>query len=485
MNKKEPDIFEQTNPKRQEKTLREFKEVLQHLVFLLRSAVNADAAYLYWINRSRKQFVKEAQSTDIKNMRFEDRVAFKQHFLSEYKDISEPLVLKPEQDINLDSSKDGETNFEQMVLIPFVNNNETVALTALEWSDERNSEQTKVIQTYAVTLGKLLNTHLEITDLYKDQQEWEKYDETLEGLTRSGNPVALMDEMIQTLQGFLSEGSVSLIAKGMGTLCNMLNSKSAVNPLPVGLPVEENTLTAQALKNGTSEFSVHFNDSPKRISPREKDTEGASLVVPLTVNKLRVAAVLIHDKNALTFKESTKHKLKNIVRLTGLKIQSYLNNKTSDRRIFSNEFGALVPDIWERTVDTELNRLKKSRALYYTWAGFAKLTELTKIRTQLRIEDLKCLQKDMVRVLNPGNIGIAGLVGFHTEHQYFILIQSRNEEALNIWVENINQKFEQPFILSNELQVESGIQTEFVKLNRGMEDSYDVVQQCKKKLRKI
>lgn len=464
------DLFEDSTPKQQEKTLRDFKDVLQNLIYLFRTAVNADTSCLYWINRSRKQFVKEAHSTSVEHARFEDRVRFEDHYFNEYKDISAPVEVT--------SEAEGAAN---TLLIPFINNGETVALTALEWSGKVPGNKKKVVESYIVTLGKLLNTYLEITILYETEQEWVGYEKQLAFLNQPGHYIALLDAMLQKLQLFLSDGSVTLIANADGGWATILNSKQSVRPLPVGLTVEKRTVAADAIENDSTEFAIHFNDSPKRVSPREELTEGATLAVPLIIDKQLAAIILIVDENPLVFNESTKHKLKNIVRLTELEMQSRLN-KSGEGQFLANKYGAIIPDIWERTVDTEILRLKEKRDEYTTWAGFVTLPNLSKLRTQLRVEELRHMQKDIIRALNPGNFGVPGFVGFHTDYQYFILFQSKDSEALARWKNAINEKFRKPFVLSIGKQIESRIQTGFIQMDSTFEDSYDVVQHCKQAL---
>lgn len=478
------DTFEElshSNKKRQQKTLREFKKVLQNLIYLLGKATNADSAYLYWINRSRKQFVMEAYSTDVKNAHFQDRVEFKNHYFSRYKDIEKPVILKAGQDISKEAlhRSNNEAKTKQIMLIPFINNEETIALTALEWHQENYAERTKIINTYTDTLGKLLSANLEVTALYKDQQEWEIYEKKLSFLNRAGHPTAILSSMMQTLQTFLAKGSVSLIANGMGMWCNLLNSKLSDRPLPAGLPVEKRTLVADALKNSSDEFAIHFNNNPKRISPREDFTEGASYAVPITFSEVSSAVVLINDENVLAFKESTKHKLKNIVRLTGLKIQTILNKSKAFDHLLINQFEAFIPDIWEKVIETEIERLKKGKECFYTWVGFATLSNLSEIRSQFRLEELKCLQKDVVREMNPGKFGTTGVIGSYSDYVYTVLIQSREPEALNHWLDEVKQKFNKPFELSNGIQINSDISTGFILLNEDDEDVYNVTQRAR------
>lgn len=476
-------IFEQTTSKRRDKTLREFKDVLQNLIYLLRTAVDADTAYLYWINRSRQQFVKESQSTQLKDVHFEDRVSFENHYLNEYKDIKKPATLKQDQTTNIGSEGGDDDRVEKILLIPFVNNGETVAMTALEWSDQEQTGSSKTINRYTATLAKLLSTYLEITNLYGAEQEWAAYDEQLSFIDHPGHSVALVDVMVEQLQNFVPNGSVSIFAHNAGSWSAILNSKTRLNPVPLGLSIEENTIAADALTAQNVEFSVHFNGNPKRISPREPITEGATMAIPLTVNRKIVALVIITDQDPLLFKETTKHKLKNIVRVTALEIQSRLN-KSGETTFLSTDYQLTIPDVWEQTVDNELQRLKTEEARYYTWTGFVTLSTLAELRTRLRAEELNHMQKDVIKAVHPVNYGLSGLVGFHANHQYFVMIQSSNSNELDRWKQLINEKFEKPLMLSTGKQITSTVETGFVQLDASIEDSYEVIQRCKRALNK-
>lgn len=462
--------FEQPIPQQQGKTLRDFKEVLQNLVYLLRTSTKADTACLYWVNRSRRQFVKEAQSTIVENAQFEDRVSFEDHFLNEFKNISNITELKPEATENF-----------TLLLIPFVSKAETVALTVLEWRSGGQNKNADIIKAYSTTLGKMLNTYLEITNLYDTEQEWTGYEHQLDFLDRPGHYTALLSLMLQELQLYLPNGSVSIIANGVSGWATVLHSKQAVNMLPIGLPVEKNSVAANAIENDASEFTIHFNESPKRVSLRETGTEGATLAVPLIMDKQLAAIILLTDENPLIFKESTKHKLKNIIRLTALEMQTRLNKSGEGLRLTDN-YGAVIPDIWERTVDTEILRLNEGRSEYTTWAGFATLSELPKLRTQLRVEELRHMQKDIIRVLVPSQYGISGFVGFHADHQYFVLLQSKNSNVYALWKQAVDEMFSKPFVLSIGKQIKSRMLTGFIKLDSTFDDSYEVVQRCKQEL---
>ncbi len=110
------------------------KHVLKNLIFLLRSASEMETVYMYWVNRSRRQFVLETKSTALENVMFKDRLQFEEHFLNEYKDITEPKAVEVGEKLREESLKHyyNEVPVRNVTMLPFVNNGETVAMTVLE-----------------------------------------------------------------------------------------------------------------------------------------------------------------------------------------------------------------------------------------------------------------------------------------------------------------------------------------------------------------
>lgn len=471
--------------KRQEKALREFKEVLEDLVLMLREASGVETVCLYWINRARRQFVMETKATTLSQVVFQDRIGFADHFLDDYKNIRQPVTLHVGDDINpgsIDHYYEDRLPIDYVNLLPFTNNEETVAITVLESKKEAfSTEQNEVIHSYINALGNVLNTYLEISDLYENEGEWVEYEESLSFLDTSGHSVGLINEMLQTMQALVGEGSVSFIANGMGTWMNVLNSAHAQRTLPLGIPMEERTVSWEALKKGAHEFAIHFNKNPKRISPRELYTEGATLAIPMIFNDYRKGLVLVYEQNPLVFKESTKHKLINIVRLTALKIGARLNRKEEDR-LLTNEHDAFIPDLWERAIDREIERLRNGSTPYKTWVGLVTLSNVSEIRTRFRLDELNLMQKDLVQFFNPGRFGIPGYVGFHSDYVYLVVLQSKDPNAAEHWEEELQEEFRSPVELTNGKEINSRLHFGTVSLTGEHKDSYQVVSVVKQAL---
>ncbi|SMO43525.1 GAF domain-containing protein [Fodinibius sediminis] len=471
--------------KRQEKALREFKHVLKDLVFLMRSASGMQTVYLYWINRSREQFVLETKSTELDNVMFKDRLHFENHFLNEFKDITEPTAREVGRGLDASLLKHyyNEVPIRYVTMLPFVNNGETVAITVLESRDHIFTEgKSEVIYSYIDALRNVLNTYLEISDLYEQQNEWIDYEKCLDRLNVRCHRAELVKRLLNVMQEFLPDGGVSFVTQGMGSWCNVMNADQAEHVLPIGMTMEKRSLTSEAAENGNTEFAIHFNNSPKRLSPRERNTDGATIAIPLLMNDRRQGVVLAYDKNPLVFKESTKHKLMNLVRVAGLQIMGNDPNIDIDEPVFANQFGAFLPDFWEKTVDSELRNISREESQYHSWFGLLTLSNLPKLRTKMRIDQLDQMQRDLITTFNPSQYGYTGILGFHSDYIYSFFIQNKDPDALRKWVASLRKKFSNSFELTNGMHIETDITVGSIKLDQESDDSYQVLSKAKSAL---
>ncbi|HYW35579.1 MAG TPA: GAF domain-containing protein [Balneolaceae bacterium] len=472
--------------RRQRKALNEFKEILEDLVGLFQEASGVETIYLYWVNRNRRQFVMETKATVFSDIVFQDRVRFSEHFLDDYRDIMQPVSLKVGEDISPDELMhyQGDLPVECVSLLPFFNNKETVAITVVESVEPLlNEEKDKAIQSYINALRNILNTYLEISDLHENQNEWVTYQEQLHFLEKKGHYVELLKDMLDTMQQWVNQGGVSLVSRGMGTWSNTMNAAMAEKPIPLGLELSRDSIAGEALRSGDPQYAVHFNRNPKRLSPREAQTEGASLAVPLKFEYFRKGVVLVYDENPLLFKESSKHKFINTVKLTNLKIQARLR-QADEEPLLSNSTSAFIPDLWKRALDTEIERSKNKLSSHHTWVGMITPSKLSQIRTQLRLEDLKLMQKDLVKAFNPENFGVPGLIGYHADYIYAVILQSNDPEAFDYWTGQLKKKFNEPFELTNGKQIQTGVSISAVSLDQMNGDSYKIMKRLKRELSK-
>src|SRR5690554_2553173 len=80
--------------KREEKALREFKQIMDDLLNLLAGSTGAATAYLYWVNRTRQQFVLETSWTSRSHATFKDRVNFEDLYLRRFQDIENVTEIR-------------------------------------------------------------------------------------------------------------------------------------------------------------------------------------------------------------------------------------------------------------------------------------------------------------------------------------------------------------------------------------------------------
>ncbi|MEX2605587.1 MAG: GAF domain-containing protein [Gracilimonas sp.] len=472
---------------RQEKALREFKQILQDLVHLLRTSTKVQLSYLCWVNRSRQQFVWETNSTGLPNVMFQDRVAFGNHFLKDYKDTEEVVQLEVGEDIEK-AKLIHYFDFVQaknILIIPFVNKGETVALTVLESEQEIDQEaiQDRII-AYNNALVSVLDTYLEVVDLHENQQEWEEYEESVNKLDYRLHRVEILGKMIEEMQKNLPNGGAVLLAPGMESWNVVLRSQNSKNAPKLGLALEEKSVAYEALEKGEPVFTMHFNNNPRRIASTEKRTEGASYAIPIMIHDRRQGVVICYDNDPLTFKESTKHKLSNLVRIAALSIQSSVKKSGMVQELMTQNFGAFMPELWEIALNNELAKMKKGEGSV-SWFGLIAPDDVSGLRTKYRLEDLQNIQTDFVTALNPSRYGVPGYIGYNSDYVYAFLIQSDDVEAVSFWMEKMKSKLESGLKLSNGGMIRVQFKVGYTRLTDQSSNSYQVMEKAKKALSKV
>lgn len=471
------------NTQREEKALLEFKHIMDDVVHLLRKSTDAGTVCFYWVNRVRRQFVLETNSTTMPNVMFQDRVNFDQFFLDPFKEVQSVVQLEIGKDVD-ESQLRHYYDFvpvKFLTLVPFVNNGETVAITILETEEKLPvPDYEGVFSAYRNALLNVLNTYLELTDLYENQQEWTDYERSLDLISPKQHKVEVLDVMIEEMQKLLPGGGVSVVARGMETWTTVLRSSKAPAHPALGLTAEEKSMAYDALEKGEAIFSIHFNQNPKRLSAAETGVEGATLAVPMLISDRRHAVILAYDKNPLVFKESTKHQLKNLVRLAGLAIQVNLGRMAVHQDLFTSEYGSFIPDLWEKSLSRQIRRTGASKEK--TWFGFISLKNLPELRSHLRLDDLKRLQRILVKILNPGRLGFTGFIGFNTDYVFSYLLVGHSGNEFEEWKKTIERIFEEEIELGNGQKIKTGIQLGNVQLSIPDAEVHEIVMQAKKAL---
>lgn len=467
---------------RQEKALREFKQILQDLVHLLRTSTRVQLSYMCWVNRSRQQFVWETNSTSLPNIMFRDRVSFENHFLDKFKETEDVIQLIVGEDV----SKAKLMHYfdfvqaKHILIIPFVNKGETVALTVLESENEIDQEaiQDRIV-SYNNALVNVLDTYLEVVDLHEQHQEWEDYETAVNKLDYRLHRSEILGKMLEEMQKHMPNGGAVLLAPGMESWNVVQRAKNAKKAPLLGRKLEEKSVAYEALEKGEPIFTMHFNNNPRRISSAEKITDGATLAIPILIHDRRQGVVICYDNDPLTFKESTKHKLINLARIASLSIQSSVNKEDKLKELLTQDFGAFIPELWEMSLNGELAKLKKEEGPK-TWMGLITPENVSGLRTKYRFEDLQKIQKDFVSMLNPSNFGVPGLIGYHSDYVYAFIIQSEDEEAVSKWMNGVKSKTEHGMRLSIGGTIPIDFKMGYTLVNRDAESAYQVVEKVKR-----
>ena len=469
--------------RREEKALMEFKHIMEDVVHLLRKSVNAETVYFYWVNRSRDQFVLEATSTKLPNVMFQDRIEIDRFFLRDYQDLEQIITLKAGVDVPHDELRHyyDFVPIHYITLIPFINNGETVSVTVIE--SEKKPDPAALEETFSAyrnALVNVLNTYLELTDLYESQKEWADYEASLNQLAPRHHKVDILDTMLNEMQKLLPGGGATLLLRGMDTWTTVLSTSSPDEGLSVGLEMEEKSMAYDALQKGEPQFSIHFNQNPKRVSSSERNTEGASLAIPILINDRRHGVVVAWDKSPLVFKESVKHQLINLVRMANLTMQVNLGKLPVHQDLATTEFGNFIPDLWETTINKEIQQLKNNGILISF--GLITIENLPELRSKFRLEDLKKLQRILVKILNPSRLGFNGYIGFNSDYVFTSLFYSDSEEEIDEWLDTIRQTLKEPVDLGDGRDVKVDIKCGYTQLQKGDEDAHMVLNKAKKAL---
>jgi hypothetical protein len=428
--------------KREEKALRNFKKVLNEILFMLMRSTRSETVSLQWVNNQRNQFVLENYCSALSNTTFQDRIDYKDSFLYPYRNITEIVTLE----VGVDLQPKELTHYYKSIpvkylyLIPFINNGVTVGITVLESNQlDLSTIEIESIRSYITALSNLLYTFIELSELSKDETQWYHYDEMLEQINSKFDHTQLINHILAQLESFLNRGGVTFLSRTAGGWRVLLNSAFSRSAPRLGTTLQENSMANEVLKTGMSQFSIHFNNNPHRISRHEPICSGATLAIPMVMQDRRQGVFIIYDENPLLFKESVKHKMTNLIRILGLKMVASKESYRVDADFLTHESGALSMPIIERIIDREITR-SASFANMFTWVVMYTFDEINTIRTRYGVGVLKTLQKQIIRRTTVDHNEFSNVTGFHADYIYLGVVQSTRENGLNMWMDYINSE---------------------------------------------
>ncbi len=434
---------------REHQYLQNFKKMIRDMVLMLRTSLQAETASMHWINSNRDLLVLESYATNQKNVVFQDRVERKSHFLGKFHTIKS--VMRLEVGNHLDNEElqhyTSTPPVQYIYLIPFKYNSETIAITCLETSEK--SQLTEIdeaaIAAYEKVLNRLLQTYLELSDLTEKQSEWFDYDQIVRKLTRTRSAFELAHTLLRELQEIIGgKGGAILLARGMDDWHTVLYSEKSDYPPPLGLAVQEASVSYQALADGEPVFASHLNANPKRISTHEPLCNGVSLAVPVMHQQRRQLLALVYTENPLIFNEAVKHKINNLCRIAGLKIEALYPRMDVHEDIFATLTSSYNQELFSGSLKAVQQHFVEHKGVMKSWLGMICIGNIADLRTKHRLDDLVDLQKQVLSQLRPQEYGLSGILGEYSDYVYCFLLQSSDETAFAQWAGQISKVFEQP-----------------------------------------
>lgn len=410
---------------------------------MLRAATTADTAYMYWVNESRQQFVLESSDTDLEDVAFEDRVGFENHFLLDWKDLTEPQMLEVGTSVVSGDLRHHVKAYavRNLLVLPFVNSGQTVALITLEYKlrSKLTEEKQRIIEAFQLSLHNILSTYLNLSSMIREEFRWAEFDQRLAAFSDRLSLHNLLIRVLEHCADLLPNGGAMLVSYGMNGWHAVLGESAGGRRLPFGMQVSDQSQTGQALKLGKPQFTPHFNGNPKVLNATEPRIEGASLAIPLDIHERRQGVVLAWDENPNTFRESVKHMLQTLVRMGGLQLSSAEYSIASDAPFLVAECGAYTRELLEHMLTCQIKQARRQADMQNSWLIFVSPEDYQRLRTRYRMERLKRLQQKMAADLNPNHSGLPGLVYYYTESLFIVYIEAEEEQLLHRWMRDIQE----------------------------------------------
>ena len=110
------------------------------------------------------------------------------------------------------------------------------------------------------------------------------------------------------------------------------------------------------------------------------------------------------------------------------------------------------------------------------------IENLSELRSRFRLEDLKKLQRLMVKALNPSRLGLNGLIGFYSDYVYSYVMMSSDKEQHDEWLDTIKQDLKDKLDLGDGRKVEVHINYGSKQAENGSGDLNELWKEVKQSL---
>lgn len=421
---------------------RRFKEAARNLLKLLRAALGAQTSYMYWVNRNREQLVLECYDSALQEVVFQDRIAFGSHFLAPWLDLNHTVLANAgEGDRRLKLahyiSEQGD-GVQTLLLIPFVNNGETVALSVAEFTRPiaEGELPEEAVSAYHLSVENILQTYLNLSFMLEQEERWAKHEITSQGMLSRMNSCQLLRKLVNEAAALTQKGGAALALKNGSCWQVAFRAGAACGELPAGIELTEHSQAWLALESGEPRFSLHYNGNPKRFHPTEKPATGASLAIPIDVLDFRQGLLLIWDEDPLRFTESQRHMFRGLCRITGLQLGQprYGHTTAPESPLLGTPLGAFGLELLEHVMEQEFSLRAQLSDTTPGWLVMVTPADLHALRARNALRKTNEIQRQMLTDLLPSRAGLCGLVAFHSDSLSLVYLRG-TEAQIDGWLQ--------------------------------------------------
>ncbi|MCH8486314.1 MAG: hypothetical protein LAT75_05570 [Candidatus Cyclonatronum sp.] len=442
MSNSSPSDLATANDIHRDKTLekqakRRFKDAARNLLRLLRASVGAQTSYMYWINRNREQLVLECADSDLQEVVFQDRITFKEHFLTPWLDLDHPALIDTGNENRqlklLHHISEQDQLVKTLLLIPFVNNGETVALSVAEFTravaEGELAEET--VTAYHDSVENILQTFLDLSFMLEQEERWARQEKTSQNLLGRMNSCQLLRRLVVEAAALTKKGGAVLALKNGSGWQLVFRAGAMIHELPAGLELTEHSQAWLALESGEPRFTLHFNGNPKRFHPAETPATGASLAIPMDVLDFRQGLLLVWDEDPLRFTESQRHMYISMCRVVSLQLGQPRFGHTGkpEEPLLGTPHGAYNLELLEHVLEQEFENRKPETEGAKPWLVMVTPADYHILRTRNALRKTNEIQRQMILDLGPARSGLSGLVAFHSDSICLVYLRAEEKQA--------------------------------------------------------
>lgn len=423
-----------------EEVVNDFKSLTRQLIHMIREAVQADTAIMYWVNHSRKQLVLAGSSTQHMNTLFQDRIGFDDHFLKAYLHMQSSALLQVERDISsmeLDHYFNG-IPIDYIALFPLRTQGETIAILQVEFAHKPDLKNLERTEQHLKTYSRVLNNYMQLTELQRDEEGWREHDRALDKLAELQDVHDLTHQAIELIAQASEATEVLYFSQhNLEWTCVDHLSKASERVNLIGALPSEDSFSYEIIQEGSERLTVQSDQKPRLVHVRENFTNQSCLGLPVKLRGRHQGAFLVVDPNPYLLNDIKRHKLRDIVRTLELRLQIALKDIYEPYLCNSHQ---LIHDHWvEKLAYHRLSQLEDALLVMIS------LKNISHFRVNQNASVIENFRRDIIRSLMPFSLGLSGLATEHADFVYEIVLAGCPDSSFEGWSQKLRDKLQQVF----------------------------------------